>query len=154
MNAFSKAAVAGLFALIAPAAASAACPTYAQHGAPLSYTAETVWTPQSTTVIAGGDQDLSTCAEVPGAGYVIENPDFTLTYDALNMGRALEFRVTGSCDTVLLVNSATGEWLFNDDTNEMHPVVRLNNAPSGQYDLWVGTYGPETCEATLTVESF
>ena len=154
MNSFSKAALAGFIALVAPVAASAACPSYAEHGAPLSYTAETVWVPQSTTVIAGGDQDLSTCAEVPGAGYVIENPDFTLSYDDLGMGRALEFRVTGACDTVLLVNSATGEWAFNDDTNEMHPVVRINNAPSGQYDLWVGTFGPDTCEATLTVESF
>ena len=137
-----------------PAIAQATCPSYAQSGAGLSYDAEQAYAPQSTTVIAGGDLDLSTCAEIPGVGYIIENPDFTMQYDALDMGRALEVRVEGDCDTVLLVNTATGEWLFNDDTNEMNPALRIENAPSGQYDIWVGTYGTDTCEATMTVETF
>ncbi|PWE30230.1 hypothetical protein C4N9_05905 [Pararhodobacter marinus] len=137
-----------------PAFAQAMCPSYQQSGAALSYDAEQAYVPQSTTVIAGGDLDLSSCAEIPGTGYVIENPDFTMQYDALGMGRALEIRVDGDCDTVLLVNTASGEWLFNDDAMEMNPALRIENAASGQYDIWVGTYGTETCEATMTVETF
>ena len=154
MNTVFRAALAAVFTLALPAVASAACPSYAVSGAPLAYDAEQVWTAQSTQVVAGGDIDLGQCGDMPGNGYVVENPDFTLQYDDLGMGRALELRVSASCDTVLLVNTASGEWLFNDDTNGSDPAIRIPAAPSGQYDIWVGTFGPETCDAELSVESF
>jgi hypothetical protein len=77
-----------------------------------------------------------------------------MTYDAQSRGRALEFRVQGTCDTVLLVNGATAQWYFNDDDNGSDPRIRIANAPSGQYDIWVGTFGTQTCNAQLIVESF
>lgn len=150
----TKVAFAALFAFALPATASAACPSYANSGAPLSYTAESAYMPQATRVVAGGNIDLSQCGEVPGVGFVVESPDFTMMYDALTLGRALELRVTGDCDTVLLVNTAQGEWVFNDDTNGLNPAVRIANAPSGQYDIWVGTLGSDTCDAQLEVETF
>lgn len=70
------------------------------------------------------------------------------------MGRDLELRVEGTCDTTLLVNDATGQWSFDDDTNEMNPALRLPAAISGRYDVWVGTYGDTACSATLIAETF
>lgn len=150
----ARALAAGLLALALPTAAAATCPSYATPGAPLSYTAETAYVAQSTAVIAGGTLDLATCPETQGAGFVIESPDFSLAYDDLGMGRALEIRVSASCDAVLLVNASTGEWLFNDDANATDPALRIENAPSGRYDIWVGTYGMESCDAVLQVETF
>ncbi len=155
MNILSKTVLAGVFAITLPAVASAqACPSYANSGAGLNFTAESVWIPQSVGVVAGGNIDLGACGSVPGHGYVIQSPDFTMQYNDLGMGRQLEFRVQASCDTVLLINASDGQWYFEDDTNGMDPAIRLSVAPSGQYDIWVGTFGMNTCQATLTVESF
>ncbi|WP_323036735.1 hypothetical protein [Pararhodobacter sp.] len=155
MNFLTKALFAATLALGAPGLAAAqACPSYENPGATLEYSAEDVWVPQSSTVIAGGDLVLADCPSVPGVGHIISSPDFSLIYDGLGMGRALEFRVTGDCDTVLLVNTANAEWLFNDDDAQMHPRLRVEGAPDGRYDIWVGTFDATTCAATLTIESF
>lgn len=150
----SRAALSCLFALAAPAMASAACPSHATPGAPLSYTADSAMIVQSTDVVAGGDIDLATCADIPGTGFVVETPDFSIRYDDQGQGRALELRVSAGCDAVLLVNTATGDWLFNDDASGTDPALRIEAAPSGRYDVWVGTFGMESCAATLDVETF
>lgn len=155
MNTFTKTFLATALVFAAPSLAAAqACPSYENSGAPLSYSSEDVYAPQSLSVVAGGDLDLSQCSELPGFGHVIASPDFTLQYDSLEMGRALEFRVTGECDTVLLINTSEGAWLFNDDDSGVDPRVRIAAAPDGQYDIWVGTLEAATCAATLTIESF
>ncbi|WP_323022612.1 hypothetical protein [Pararhodobacter sp.] len=142
------------FCALAFPAAALACPSYETPGAALSYTAESAHVPQAIPVIAGGTTDLATCPETQGAGYVIDQPDFTMAYDALDLGRALEIRVRAGCDAVLLVNASNGQWLFNDDANGTDPGLRIENAPSGRYDIWVGTYGMENCEAELQIETF
>jgi len=154
MNLFSKAFFASAMLAALPVTAQATCPSYAVSGQPISHSSDEVYAPQSHSVIAGGNIDLASCGSVPGHGNIIENPDFTMMYDAQARGRALELRVDAACDTVLLVNSASAEWHFNDDTNGLNPAIRIQNAPSGQYDIWVGTFGGATCSATLTVESF
>lgn len=154
MTFLSKVLAAGFAVAVLPAAAFATCPNFGTPGAALSYTAEQVWVPKASSVVAGGDIDLVQCLDVPGEGHIVETPDFTLQYQALNMGRALEFRVEGECDTVLLVNAANGEWLFNDDADGLNPAVRIPAAGDGQYDIWVGTLGSELCAAQLIVESF
>jgi len=155
MNTLLKAAFASAIALSLPAVAAAqACPSYDVSGAPLSYTAETAYIPQSTAVVAGGTLNLAACGSIPGVGYIVQNPDFTMQYNDLGMGRALELRVVASCDAVLLVNSADGQWYFNDDASGSNPGLRLNGAISGQYDIWVGTFDTMPCDATLTVETF
>ena len=154
MTILHKTFLAAVVVLTPALAAADTCPSFANSGAELTLSSDDVWVPQSTDLIAGGDLDLSACADVPGYGHVIENPDFTLQYDALTHGRALEFRVVGECDTVLLINSAIGEWHFNDDDDELNPRINLADAPSGQYDIWVGTLGEEYCGAALEIESF
>ncbi len=133
----------------------AACPNWQQSGQAASVDANSLWSPQSFSVTAGGNVDLSNCPETGGHGWVITSPDFTVAYDNLNMGRDLEIRATGTCDTVLLVNDATGTWHFNDDADgSFNPRLRLSNAPSGSYDIWVGTFGQSNCAATMVMETF
>ena len=153
-------AVAGLTALMAsswfalPALASD-CPDWRIDGIVIRQDAETAWVPQSFPLTAGGALDLSQCAAVPGYGNLTLAPNLTLHYDDRGMGRDLDFRVTGDCDTLMLINDAGAGWHFNDDEDgTLNPRIRLGNAPSGIYDIWVGTFGAQACSATLVLETF
>lgn len=131
-----------------------ACPDWSLNGASLSYSSDDLWTPRAHSVIAGGSVNLAGCP-MPGIGHVATAPDFTLEFHSNGAGRALEFRVDASCDTVLLVNDASAEWHFNDDSDgTINPRIRLNSASEGIYDIWVGTFDPATCSATLVIETF
>jgi hypothetical protein len=49
--------------------------------------------------------------------------------------------VTAPGDTTLLVNTAGGAWVCNDDSyGGTNPTVDIPNAGAGQYDVWVGSY--------------
>jgi len=138
----------------AGSASAQQCPDWQLNGIPISTDAETAWVPQQYTMFAGGGLDLSQCGEIPGHGYITAAPNFSISYDARNMGRDLEFRVESACDTTLLINDATAQWSFNDDSNGLNPALRLSQAQSGRYDIWVGTYSNTPCQATLIAETF
>lgn len=141
-------------ALAAPLAAQS-CPDWHQNGRGISTDADRLWSPQSWAVTAGGNLDLSLCGSVPGMGQVMAAPDFTIDYDALARGHDLDFRIESQCDTVMLINDAGAGWHFNDDEDgTLNPRLRLRAAPSGIYDVWVGTFGAQTCAATLVLETF
>jgi len=156
------AAGAALSVAAAGSAAAQQCPDWQLSGIPITTDAETSWVPQQYPLYAGGGLDLSLCTTlqgnggpVQGYGRVTPAPSFTLSYDARNMGRDLEFRVQSECDTTLLINDSTAQWLYNDDEDgTLSPRLRLPAAQSGRYDLWVGTYGAQSCQATLIVEAF
>lgn len=152
MKLTTRAALAAVLALALPAAASA-CPDWNYDGQLLSYSSDQAWTPRAHSVTAGGGTNLAGCPQ-PGVGYVATAPDFTLTFTGNQMGRALEFRVEGSCDTVLLVNDAHAGWHFNDDDVSLDPRIRIPQASEGVYDIWVGTYDPSLCSARLIIETF
>ncbi|WP_068296574.1 hypothetical protein [Pararhodobacter sp. CCB-MM2] len=140
---------------MAGAAAAQQCPDWQLGGIPITTDAETAWVPQQYPLFAGGGLDLNACGTVQGVGRVTPAPNFTIQYDAMTFGRDLEFRVETECDTTLLINDSTGQWHFNDDANgTLQPAMRLPAAASGQYDVWVGTFGSQSCQATLVVESF
>ena len=138
----------------ATAAAAQACPDWRLGGVPITTDADTAWAAQQYPMYAGGNLNLRECQEVSGVGYITPAPNFSLTYDDRGMGRDLEVRVESQCDTTLLVNSASAEWSFSDDSNGMNPSLRLPAAISGRYDIWVGTYSNTACQATLSVETF
>lgn len=136
------------------AGTASACPDWRLSGTPLSYSSDQLTRGQSVPIVAGGNVNLATCAQIPGHGYVISQPDFDLSFTDNPQGRDLEIRVTAGCDTVLLVNDASGRWLFDDDgAGQLNPVVRIPQAPAGAYDIWVGTFSSSTCQATLTLTS-
>ena len=144
-----------ILGLGASQASAQACPSFQQSGSAASVDANSLWSPRDFSVTAGGNIDLGLCGSVPGHGFIVQSPDFTIGYNNLNMGRDLEIRVNGSCDTVLLVNDANGQWHFSDDENgTFNPSMRLPNAPSGSYDIWVGTFSQGNCGATMSMETF
>jgi opacity protein-like surface antigen len=139
--------------VIGSAAAAAACPNVAASGmASDSQTGQALYSPTSYSVVAGGSTDLAACGL--GTGYVIDSPDFEFTLSGMDSYNRLNLRVDGECDTVLLVNDSTGNWHFNDDSNGLDPAIDIANPGNGVYDVWVGTYGDSTCQASLTLETF
>ncbi|MCB1405062.1 MAG: hypothetical protein KDK01_02075 [Rhodobacteraceae bacterium] len=145
-------AAAGFAMTLAGAGSAAAqqCPDWQLGGVPVSADAQT---PQTYMIYAGGSLDLRQCGTISGVGYLTAAPTFSIAYQDLGMGRDLTMRVESDCDTTLLVNSASGEWMFNDDDTSMNPGLRLSAAPSGRYDVWVGTYSQQACQASLIVEA-
>ena len=52
------------------------------------------------------------------------------------------FSVESEADTTLVINDAGGAWLCDDDSGNggLNPAITIADAPSGQYDIWVGTF--------------
>jgi hypothetical protein len=142
-------------ALLFSGTAASACPNAGLNGTILSVNSEDLYTAQSYDAVAGGNVNNDLCEGNPARGYTTRQPDFTIRYDALRQ-RTLEFRTNSGCDSTLLVNLPDGGWRFDDDGNgNMDAKVRVARAPSGVYDVWVGRRdGPQSCAATLTMESF
>jgi hypothetical protein len=133
--------------------ADATCPDWSLGGAELQLAAGASDTRQ---VVAGGGVNLFERAQacgVQGHGYVAQAPDFTLYYDDASAAGELVVSVTADCDTVMLINDLNAEWLFNDDTNGLNPEIRIPTAASGRYDIWVGTYGPNLCQSSISLTS-
>ncbi|MGY6633707.1 MAG: hypothetical protein ACXIU8_08160 [Alkalilacustris sp.] len=130
-----------------------ACPDWGHAPAPVSYSSDDLWVPRQVALTAGGGNDLRACP-MPGVGHVATAPDLRLGFEGNGMWRDLVIRVEGSCDTVLLVNGPTGEWFFDDDTNGVDPELLFRTAGEGFYDIWVGTYEPKLCSATVILETF
>jgi hypothetical protein len=133
-----------------------ACPSIAGSGSTLNYDSNTLYTPQSHQVIAGGTENLSNCYDLPGTGWVSMSPDFELNYQQTNKpSRELELRVDSKCDSILLVNDPAGNWFHDDDDNgNQDAKLRFTTAPSGIYDIWVGTYDGEYCDSQIILETF
>jgi hypothetical protein len=75
-------------------------------------------------------------------GFIANAPDVRLNYRA-GSSLPLIISVASSADTTLVVNGPDGSWYCDDDSgvNGLNPALRWNNPQSGQYDIWVGTYG-------------
>jgi serine protease Do len=94
--------------------------------------------PNVVELQAGGSQQVS----VPGCsvGWVSRAPDVKLQYNG-NNSRTLFIYTASSSDVTLLVNMPDGSWRCDDDTGgNAQALLELVNAPSGLYDIWVGTF--------------
>lgn len=94
--------------------------------------------PKSVSVTSGGNLNVSSMGYGPGCrGYATATPDVIVNWTG---GGFLRFYVQAAGDTTLIINDANGRWHCNDDTAGTNPQVDLQNAPSGQYDIWIGSY--------------
>jgi serine protease Do/protease YdgD len=104
--------------------------------------------PQVVNVVAGGNIDArrlgGNCV-----GAIANAPDVRLNYRAGSF--PLYIAARSNSDTTLVINLPNGQWLCNDDFQGLNPGVVLRNPPSGQYDIWVGTFGGGTAPAQVIV---
>lgn len=108
---------------------------------------------------AGGATNLTTCPQTGGLGRINASPHLILNYDGQNGMTTLQFSMndgnTGrTCDTTLLIRDPNGQWFFNDDLNDWNAGVRIASAVSGQYAVFIGTYGSTMCTSALTINRF
>ncbi|MBN8291352.1 pilus assembly protein [Rhodobacter sp. NTK016B] len=139
------------------------CPEY-RIGAPwLTMTRSDLATGIRVPQRAGGETNLNVCGNtLRGWGWVNASPSLVLNYDNQNVSStssALQLRLDDgnngyTCDTTLAVRDPNGQWYFNDDYLNWNAGVRITNAPTGQYVLFVGTYGNSTCDADLHVDQW
>ena len=79
-------------------------------------------------------------------GFVSSPPDFRVNWDGVS-NRLRFFFVAANADedTTLLVNDPYGNWHCDDDFGAtFNPLVDINSPPSGQYDIWVGSFEEDT----------
>ena len=107
--------------------------------------------PYEVTVVAGGTIDASTLGN-ECAGMIADAPDFRMTYGA--GGSQMFIGVHSTADTTLVVNAPDGSWFCNDDFDGLNPVLGGEGPLAGQYDIWVGTYGSDTADATLFITEY
>lgn len=106
--------------------------------------------PHSVAVQAGGSYNAYQIPEC--VGWISSAPDYRVTFTAGDAGLPLIFSVQSDADTTLVINDASGNWVCNDDTDGLNPVVRFDAPTTGQYDVWVGTFSEgETQASTLNV---
>lgn len=146
------AAAAALVALGAPAAIAqnySANPTYGSIQLNSGFTPD----PFQVNLQSGGS--INAGQSIGGAcrGYIANAPDYRLQYRAGNT-YPLIISVASSADTTLVINGPDGRWYCDDDGGNagLNPSVRFNAPASGQYDIWVGTYGSgQLYNSTLTI---
>ena len=97
--------------------------------------------PHAQEIAAGGNLQASVVGE-NCAGWIAQAPDYRVTWTAGSGQLPLVFSVNSEADTTLVINDAQGNWVCDDDSGNgpLNPSISFQNAPSGQYDVWVGTY--------------
>ncbi|MCB1389712.1 MAG: hypothetical protein KDK12_11325 [Rhodobacteraceae bacterium] len=111
---------------------------------------------------ASGVTALSSCPDTGGWGYAVASPSLVFNYDNQNVSArntGLQIRMNDgnngySCDTTLIIRDPNGQWYFNDDYSGWNAGLRMTNAPSGQYVLFIGTYSRTTCNSNLTIDQW
>lgn len=140
---------------IASAGAAAACPDFTQSAvASYSTTGSDLFMPEIYAVRAGGQYSLQNCGLIDGTGYFIEQPDFSFNLSEMASYR-LEVSVVSDCDSALLINTSSGQWMYDDDGNgNLDPKIAIARPGDGRIDVWIGTYDGEFCDAELKMETF
>jgi len=106
--------------------------------------------PQIYQVVAGGNNDVGAMTNYECQGYAAAAPDIRINFTGGSFSE-INFSVDSNTDTTLIVNDPNGNWWCNDDGGDgLDPLIELTPI-SGQYDIWVGTYGTSTGPAALAV---
>jgi hypothetical protein len=91
---------------------------------------------------AGGDFDAAQLGVAGCVGYIAGPPDYRIQWTAGQNKLPLVFSVNADADTTLVVNDPNGNWICDDDSGNggLNPSITIPDPPSGQYDVWVGTF--------------
>lgn len=135
-----------------------ACPDVTAHGETYELSGKAMYAAREFAVRAGGDQSIGGCGIVPqtdrGQGYVISAPDFSIKMVGM-AAYQLVISVVSACDSVLLVNTASQNWYYDDDDNgNLDARIVLTRPADGWLDIWVGTHDGAYCDAVLKLETF
>lgn len=133
------------------------CPSYSFTGQSITTTGSVLYSPQRYSIQASGTTDLSGCGiAVAPFGFANAAPTYTFYLSGMEEYGRLEIEVESSCDPLLLVNTADGQWFFNDDSDGLNPALNLSGPGqlNGRVDVWVGTYNGVACPATLEMETW
>lgn len=97
--------------------------------------------PMRLQVMSGGHLDAGAMGLGNCLGMVEATPTAVVNYNS-RRPNFLRFYVQSAGDTTLVINDPHGNWYCNDDGPNMgfNPEVVFQNAPSGHYDIWVGSY--------------
>ncbi len=138
--------------------AAMACPNYNLYGQTYELTGRSMYNTQSVNVRAGGDQSITGCnirfGSDRGRGYVTQAPDFSLKLSGMG-GYKLSISVVSKCDSILLINTGSANWFYDDDDNgNLDAKIVLTRPSNGWMDIWVGTHDGSVCDATLYLETF
>jgi len=106
--------------------------------------------PYQINVVAGGSNDASNWSNGTCAGFVADAPDVRLHFQG-GAFNEINFSTLSSSDTTLVINDPNGDWWCNDDGGNGLNALLSFVPISGQYDIWVGTYGSSTADATLAI---
>ncbi|WP_019960911.1 hypothetical protein [Woodsholea maritima] len=104
--------------------------------------------PHEVHLVAGGSLDASSINS-SCSGSIANAPDFRLHFE----GDTIYIGVRSSDDTTLVVNGPDGNWHCVDDVDGLNPFLG-GSYGAGQYDIWVGTYGGGTSDATLYITEY
>ncbi len=107
--------------------------------------------PHSVSLQSGGSVNAATSIGGQCTGFVATAPDFRLNFTTGANRLPLIISVASSADTTLVVNGPDGRWYCDDDggVNGTNPALRWGTPTTGQYDIWVGTYGANTLQPAV-----
>lgn len=103
--------------------------------------------PVTIDLYSGGGNQASNLGS-SCVGTVGSSPDVVLNFSSA--GGRLAIGVLASTDTSLVINGPDGRYYCNDDNSGLNPGLAWSQAPSGQYDIWVGAVG-DAGPATLVI---
>ncbi len=102
---------------------------------------------------AEGVYSIERCAFFPGSEGLLSDKENRIEIE-MDGAYDLEIRTDSECDTVLVVHDPRGRWHYDDDSGPEDELVRIANAPSGTYFIWVGVFEPGSCDSELYIEAF
>ena len=150
-------------AIIAVFAANGAwtCPDSTRFGnQTYEFSGQQLYDVQSFEVRAGGKYSIKACRvhlrDEGGDGWVTSSPDFGFNLSEMEKYEIV-ISVNSDCDSVLLIHTEDKIWFYDDDGNEDSEgdaQIWLTNLVDGWLDVWVGTYEGDSCDATLSLETF
>jgi hypothetical protein len=100
--------------------------------------------PQVIDLVSGGEIGVEALNLGPDCGgYATSAADLRLNLTGGSDQLRIFFVAEGGEDATLVINDPYGNWHCSDDFSGWDPMVELEGAEDGQYDIWVGSYAAD-----------